>query len=405
MRLTDRTIGSLKPKAERREVWEDGRTGLGIRISPSGRKSFIYMYRFAGKARRMTLGVYPTMGLADANVAHAEAKKMRAEGVDPGAQLVARRHAERHAETVEELIEEYLDRHARPNKRSAAADERLFRKDVLPVWGALKAKSITRRDAIKLVDQIVDRGSPVMANRALSTLRTVWNFGLDRDIVDSTPFARMRPPTRETPRDRVLNSAEISRFWNGLDQAHLSVAVRLALRFILTTAQRRSEVAYAKWSEFELDDERVWSIPAERAKNGISSRVPLSPLALDLLGQIRELSDGSTWLFPSPRNEGPIVAGAISHALRRNRGVLGIEAITPHDLRRTAVSMMTGMGISRLVVAKILNHVETGVTKVYDRYSYDAEKRHALETWGTRLKEIVTGQPIVADDGKVVALR
>ena len=337
----------------------------------------------------MTLGTYPEMGLADARLAHAKAKKQLATGNDPGAQLIDRRRTERNAETVRDLIDEYLERHARPNKRSAAADERLLEKDVLPAWGRRKADSITRRDAITLLDRIVDRGSPVMANRTLSALRRVWNFGLDRDIVETTPLARIKPPAKERPRDRVLSPVEITRFWYGLHQTQMTRAVQLALKMILVTAQRRGEVASAQWSEFDLDDEGVWTIPAEKAKNGTANRVPLSPLALELLNQARDLSGGSHWLYPSPRAARPITAGAVSHALRNNLDALGLRAVTPHDLRRTAVSMMTSIGVSRLVTEKIINHKDRGIASVYDRFGYEDEKRDALDRWSSRLQEII----------------
>ena len=404
MRFTDRGIQALKPRSERYEIWEDGRTGLGLRVSPAGRKSWLYMYRFDRKPRRMTLGVFPSFGLADAHIAHANAKAKLAVGTDPGLELIESRRAARDASTVEGLIDEYLKRHARPNKRSAGADERLFRKDVLPVWGRRKASSITRRDVITLLDRIVDRGSGVMANRTLSTLRRVWNFGLDRDLVDATPFTRIRPPTKESARDKILSPDEILRFWTGLDLAHMTPGTRLALKLILATAQRRAEVVMAPWSEFDLDGECVWTIAASRAKNETANRLPLSPIVLDLLSQIKNLSPESKWLFPSPRGDRPVAPSAVSHAIRNNRDALGLGEITPHDLRRSAVSMMTGMGISRLVVEKIMNHKDRTVGGIYDRHSYDDEKRRALETWSTRLREII-GESSVAADKVVVPLR
>jgi len=142
MRFTDRSMAALKPKAKLYEVWEDGRTGLGVRMSPKGRKSWNYMYRFDGKARRMTLGTYPAVSLASARVKHANAKELLAKGTDPGALHVEKRRAERQAETVNDIAEEYLEKWARPRKRSAGEDERILRKDVLPAWGTRKAKDI-----------------------------------------------------------------------------------------------------------------------------------------------------------------------------------------------------------------------------------------------------------------------
>ena len=150
MKFTDRSIATFKPKAERYEVWEDGRTGLGVRVSPKGRKSWVYLYRFGGKVRRMGFGVYPTVSLASARVAHAAAKEMLTKGTDPGAQQVERKRAERSAETVNDIAEEYLEKWARPRKQSAGEDERILRKDVLPAWGTRKANDIRRRDVIRL---------------------------------------------------------------------------------------------------------------------------------------------------------------------------------------------------------------------------------------------------------------
>jgi integrase len=160
----------------------------------------------------------------------------------------------------------------------------------------------------------------------------------------------------------------------------------------------------------------MWTIPAERVKNRITHVVPLAPLALELIEEARtiamederkraEKSPGSEshepkWLFPSSRGNRSIKPKAVNLALRRClKGTkedigptINLEYLTPHDLRRTAATGMTALGINRLVVSKILNHVETGVTAVYDRHSYDAEKRHALEVWASHLEGIVSGK-------------
>ena len=120
MRFTARNIEALKPKAPRYEVWEDGGTGFGLRVAPSGRRSWIFMYRYRGRPRRMTLGTYPALSLADARVAFAETKRKAETGKDPGAEIVRARRDERRAETVDELIDEYLAKWSRPRKRSGA---------------------------------------------------------------------------------------------------------------------------------------------------------------------------------------------------------------------------------------------------------------------------------------------
>ena len=400
MRLTDREVKSLKPKTKRYVEWEDGRTGLGCRVSPKGRKTFVFMYRFGGKARRMGLGTYPLISLASARVKHSRAREALSKGIDPGALQVAQKQAERNAETVADLIDEYLEKWARPRKRSAAEDERKLKKEVLPIWGKRKARDITRRDVIKLLDGIVERGAPIQANRILAVVRKMFNFALARDIVDATPVAMVQAPATENQRDRILSADETRIFWSGLEEAPMEDGTKIALKLGLVTAQRKGEIARAAQAEFDFED-GVWTIPADHSKNGKAHRVPLSPLALELIEDAKAIAGNSDWLFPSPINDGSITPHSVNRALMKAMRAtaksptpaIELENVTPHDLRRTAASGMTALGINRLVVAKILNHVESGVTAVYDRHSYDAEKRHALETWAAHLEGVLSGRP------------
>jgi integrase len=391
-RFTDKSVAALASKAARYEVWEDH--GFGIRVSPSGTKTWVWVYHFDGRPRRMTFGTYPPMGLADAHLRLAEARKSLQQGTDPGAHVVEARKAERIAETVGELAELYLEGWARRKKRSAAEDERILRKDVIPVWKDRKAKDITRKDVRALLRGIVERGAPIAANRTLAVTRKMFNWAIGEDIIPGdNPCKAVKAPGEETQRDRVLKQDEIATLWRGLGNPEIpiSLPIRLALKFQLVTAQRKGEVINAEWAEFDLT-EIVWTIPASKSKNALAHRVPLSPLALAVLDEIRVMSRNSTWLFSSPRLNGrPITGAAVDHAMRGNRDALGTGDATPHDLRRTAASHMTSTGISRLVVSKILNHAETGVTSVYDRHSYDREKRAALDAWARRVEEIISG--------------
>jgi len=155
---------------------------------------------------------------------------------------------------------------------------------------------------------------------------------------------------------------------------------------MLVTAQRRGEVLSTRWQDV---DGSWWTIPAELAKNGLAHRVPLSRQALTILERLRKRANGP-WVFPSPTTDRPIENP--QKAAERLRERSKVADLRLHDLRRTAASLMTGMGISRLTVKKILNHAERDVTAVYDRHSYDPEKRTALEAWGRRLEAIVSGK-------------
>ena len=293
--------------------------------------------------------------------------------------------------SVKRLVAEYIEKYAKPRKRSWKEDERILNKDVVPRWGKRKAQDITRRDIILLLDEIVDRGALIQANRTLATIRKMYSFAMGRGILESSPCVAIPAPSKENRRDRVLNEEEIRTFWEKLDTAKMDNATALALKFQLITAQRKGEVAGAEWKDFDLKN-GWWTIPANKAKNGFPHRVPLSSLATEILKELKNVTSQSQWLFPSPRNGQHIAETSVDHAVRENAEHFKIDHFTPHDLRRTAASMMTASGIQRLTVSKVLNHVETGVTAVYDRHSYDKEKRQALETWERKLRGILTGK-------------
>ena len=388
MKFTDRQIKSLKPKKTRYEVWEDNGKGFGVRVAPTSRKSFIFLYRFQGTSRRMTFGNYPETSLADAHATHSKARQVLERGADPATVEQDAKEESRRSPSIKRLAAEYIGKYAKPRKRSWKEDERILNKDVVPRWGKRKAQDITRRDIILLLDEIVDRGALIQANRTLATIRKMYSFAMGRGILESSPCVAIPAPSKENRRDRVLNETEIKTFWNKLSTAKMEKYTTLALKLQLITAQRKGEVAGAEWVNFDLKD-GWWTIPAEKSKNGLPHRVPLSSFAIETLNELKIISGDSKWLFPSPRNGQHIAETSVDHAVRENAEHFEVDHFTPHDLRRTAASMMTASGIQRLTVAKVLNHVESGVTAVYDRHSYDKEKQKGLRSWGRQLEAIL----------------
>jgi integrase len=172
----------------------------------------------------------------------------------------------------------------------------------------------------------------------------------------------------------------------------------LALKLALVTAQRIGEVTGIAAAELDLNDTApIWIIPGERCKNGKPNRVPLSPLALKLIAEAHELASDSPWLFPSLGGDGSIDPHAPTRALHRAQLAIGIDNFRVHDLRRTAASRMAEMGISPHTISLVLNHLTardgTITSKVYVQYSYDREKRDALNTRGARVAQIVADAP------------
>jgi len=390
MRFTDKYIQGLKAKGVRYDVREGNGNGFAIRCATSGGKSWVYFYYFEGKKRRMTLGNYPALSLAEARKKHHQALTSLAKGIDPATDAIQKRNKARSAQTVNDLMDEYLEKWAKPRKRSWQEDERMLKKDIAPTIGKRKIKDISRRDIILILDSVLERGSPIAANRLLAVVRRMFNFAVERDIAAYSPCCMVKAPSKENRRERILNDMEIKAFWFGLDKASMAELTKLVLKFQLVTAQRKGEIVSAEWNEFDLN-KCWWAIPGKKTKNGNPHRVPLSQLAISLLEQIKQLSGKSNWLFPSPISDKHMTGAAVDRALRRNRQVFEkTEPATPHDLRRTAASYMTALGTPRLVVSKLLNHVENSVTAIYDRHSYDNEKKTAIDLWGGKIMRIIT---------------
>jgi len=394
--FTDKQIKNEKPKDYIYDLREPNGNGFALRVFPSGEKSWVFIYTFHGRKRRLTLGKYPTMSLKQAKIEHRKALRMlQNDKKDPALEKQKEKTEMRDSSTVEGLIEEYLEKHAKPNKRSWKEDQRMLYKDIRPSWGKLKAKDITRRDVIQLLDKIKERGSSIVANRTLACMRKMFNFAIKRALLDSSPCVMIEAPTKENRRDRYLSTEEIKVFWYGLDDAPMSLSIKLALKFLLATAQRKSEVISAEWSEIDFTTS-VWTIPASKAKNGFAHRVPLSKLALELLAEIKKINGGSRWLFPSERNNAHIRGHSVDHALRRSLQVFSdIKSFCVHDCRRTAATHMASLRISGETLSRVLNHAKKGVTEQhYIKHGYDDEKRNALELWGRNLKEIIANEQI-----------
>ncbi len=392
--LTARTLEALKPLARGQvDYWDASLPGFGVRVSPGGRKAWVLMYRIGSRKRRLTLGTYPPMMLADARDEAKAALLTVQKGSDPAAE----KFEWRKAQTFAQLAELYLEKHAKPNKKSWRLDEKALWRDVVPRLGNRRAREITRRDIRDLLDDIKARGSPIQANRTFEIMRKLFNWAIAEDYLPDSPCQKISKPAKENRRDRVLKEDEIRAVWQAMEAEQPLVAALFKLRLI--TAQRGGEVASMRWEDIDSPSS-WWTIPGERTKNGLSHRVPLSPLALEILDGLKTERLEPPWIFPSPK-PGRHLEHMVQ-ATRRIRKRSGVEFV-PHDLRRTAASYMTGMGMPRLTVKKILNHVESDVTATYDRHSYDQEKRQALEAWGQRLDEIVSGRAAAAV-GNVVEL-
>jgi integrase len=366
--LTNKTLEALKPNAKRYEVHDLLCPGMSVRVSAQGHKVFSVKFRYGLTQKRMKLGVYPRITLATAREKAMDILRQVDEGIDP----TKRRRL-----------------HAQARNKSWREAERILEREFVGTFGQRDIREIKRFDVLEIMDAAVSRGSAYQANRILSNIRKLFNWCVERGIVETSPINGLKAPTKEESRDRVLEDDEIVRLLRACRND--VYPFRQFVPILLATAQRRGELAEMRWSEVDLTAKQ-WVIPADRSKNGKPHVVPLSPYALDALNEVPRFLD-CDYVFTTTRNS-PV--SGFSKMLRRLSEGSQTSDWRLHDLRRTAASGMARAGVAPHVVEKVLNHISgtiSGVAAVYNRYGYDREKREALETWGEYLAQL-SGQSL-----------
>ena len=391
MRLTVRSVETIRPSAERREIPDGIMPGLYLIVQPSGAKSWAVRYRHQGQPRKHTIGSFPTVDLKTARLLGGKALRAAAEGRDPGREKMQSRAAK--ADSIDRVVEDFLERHVRRSNRprSAQETERLLRLHVLPRWRGRTVHEITRRDVLDVLDRVVDGGAPIAANRALAAVRKFFNWCVARDVLATSPCAGVKPPTAERSRDRVLSDDELRLVWQAADQ--IGWPFGPLVKLLALTGQRRDEVGRMQWSELDLD-KQLWTLPAERVKNNQPHHVPLSDAALAVLKDAPQIV-GSPFVFTT---NGIVPSSAYSKNKRRLDALLpaDMSAWRLHDLRRTAASGMARLGINLPVIEKVLNHASgsfAGIVGVYQRHSFADEKRAALQAWGDFVAALIESEP------------
>lgn len=419
MRLTQKGIESLTSDGRRRDVTVAGMPGLIVRVARAhGRDVRTWRFRYFrdGRAQFATLGSYPALSMSAARVLHAELIVIARNGGDPRAHVEARA-AERlpasarpasTGPTVRDVAAEFLRVIERRRKRPEQA-RALLEANVLPEIGDLAAADVRKRDIVRITDLIVARGAPITANRVHSLLKQLFSVAVDRDMIEAVPgFPRDPPGGAERPRTRVLSDDEIGTLWRTLDALTppgkrgkgITRPLALALKIALVTAQRRGEIATAKWADIvEIDvvdatgkrgRRKAWHLPA--TKTGAAHTLPLSPLALRLLDELREHAGTSPYWLPNALNPAASAddrAHTITAAAQRIRADVAIGEWTPHDLRRTARTGMAALGVPDAVAERVLNHaVGDRMVAVYNRHGYAAEMADALDRWAAHVEAI-----------------
>jgi integrase len=443
MALTKRDVDRLEydPAGPATQIhYDSALPGFGVRVFPSGAKSFVVWYRTdSGRKRLHTLGKYGTLTLQQGRDLARRTLMQAKTGADP---LGERQHA-RHGETVRDLAETYLERHAKKHKKSWKEDQRRLKKYVLPAIGARKVADVARSDVARLHTRVGDT-KPYEANRVLALLKVMFNKAAEWGLLDDgapNPAARVQA-FKERSRDRWVTPAEMPALVAAIE-AEPNLYIRAAFKLYLLTGLRRAELLNLRWKDVDFDRREL---RLDDTKAGRSHVVPLSAPALEILKELpRQL--GNAYLFPgTPRRPkdgtkdqrpkaGPLVnigkpwqriqarvwlagnpdkaaelrARAEAEVQRRSKHAEKSEAAADsrllalaaqevrggdvprlHDLRRTVGSWLATSGASLPLIGKVLNHSNASTTQIYARLAEDST-RAALEQHGERMGPLLNG--------------
>ncbi len=373
-------------------MWDATLPGFGLRVTPNGRKTWNVMCREGKRQRRLTLGKYPLVSLAEARERAGKVLRAVADGKVPEAAIPA---PQPEGPTVAEAVAQFIERYAKPRNRCWYQQQKHLVKELCKPHGKQSLSSLTRKDLTAILDDMVARGAPIHANRVLCDIRKFLNWCVERGILENSPALGLKPPSKEISRDRVLTDDELRAVWNAAcgDGWPFGTIIKL----LVLTGQRRGEVTSMRWDEIDLG-RAIWTIPAERSKNGRAHEVPLSDLAMALVREVPRVDD-QQMLF-STNGQNPV--SGISKAKGRIAEVVAAKDWRVHDIRRTVASGMARLGVSPHIIEKVLNHLTgqiSGLAAVYNRHGYAAEKVEALSRWGLHVSALVQPSEVRGSNG------
>lgn len=399
MALVDTKLRNLKARSKAYKLSDSG--GLFAEVLPSGSVAWRYQYRLNGRREKVTIGSYPEISLTDARAKHREYRSLLAKGQSPARARQREKADDAEADTLEEFAKRWLDKNAsRPKWR--ACQEQWLTRDIYPALGKRKLAEIEHSQILDLLDGIVDRGAKHSAMRVRGILSQIFQYAIGRQKVSSNPVRDIPAGDYCKPeaRDRTLDSAEIRRFLQHLDACGAEEQNKIALRLLLLTLVRKTELRIAEWAHVDLD-RAVWEIPAEHMKMKRPHVVYLSQQAVTLFRRLKTLAGDSPLVLPGARNRKQpcgqptlnAVLYAIEHAALRNKKEW--KRFTVHDLRRTASTLLHEAGFRPDVIEKCLAHNIKGVAGTYNRAEYADQRREMLQQWADMVEQFERGSKVV----------
>ena len=354
--------------------WDDTLPGFGIRIYPSGKKSFVLSYRTRGRKRLLTIGKYGVLTLQEARERARRALVQISDGEDP----LAERKGRASGELVKAFAEIYIERHAKVRKKTWKEDQRRINRFILPSLGHLGLAAVTKADIASLHSQI-GKTAKYEANRVLALIKRMWGLAQQWGLIpEGTPNpAAGIESFKEKSRDRYLKPDELPQLAEAINHEE-NLYVKAAFWLLLLTGMRKSELLAAEWKDIDFHRKEL---RIDETKSGRIHYVPLSEPVLQILNVLPRQHD-NPFILPGAHHGKPQMN--LSKPWNRIRNRAGLEDVRLHDLRRTVGSWLAQGGASLQLIGKVLDHSNIQTTEVYARLAED-QVRHALGDHAERM--------------------
>jgi integrase len=397
MPLTDRAIRNAKPADKPLRLFDE--KGLYLEVAPSGGKWWRFKYRFGGKEKRLSLGVYPDTKLADARIRRDEVRALLADKKDPGAARKAEKQeaAGRAANSFEAVAREWYAKQAHTWVATHASDVlRRLEANLFPDIGATPIAELTAPALLSALRQIEDRGARDLAHRVLQVAGQVFRYGIATGRCERDLSADLRGALApHKPRNQAaVTPEELPTLLKAID-GYGELGDKMtgyALRLLALTFVRTGELIGAEWSEIDMEG-ATWIIPAARMKMKTEHVVPLSRQALAILRELRAIGGGSRYVFPGRNSDKPISNNTMLFALYR----LGYKGkMTGHGFRAVASTILNESSFRPDVIERQLAHCERNeIRGAYNRAEYLPERRKMMQQWADMLAALAKGAQVI----------
>jgi integrase len=400
--LTDAALRNLKPKAKPYKASD--RDGLYVTVLPSGTVTFRYDYRLNGRRETLTLGRYGAGGisLAMARELLLEARKSVQAGISPAIEKQRAKRRVTAIKTFGAAMDAWLA-NARLADSTRAMRKHIIDRDILPVFRNRLLTEIQANDLRALCTKVKERGAPATAVQIRDIVKQVYVYAIAQGekVENPTDSVSASSIATFTPKDRALSPLEIRLMLQQLESVATYPTIRLALRLVLLTLVRKSELIHATWDEVDFE-RKTWTIPKARMKGRNPHVVYLSKQALDIFVTLHACAAGSRFVFPSRYDAERCMSNATLNRVTqliveeaRSKG-LPLQPFTVHDLRRTGSTLLNEIGFNRDWIEKCLAHEDGRSSRsVYNKAEYAEQRRHMLQEWANLVGAWEQGQDYV----------